>query len=639
MEKFSFVDLIKFLVSSFIVTAYPFSIKGFIRAIKIGLRMPKILRQVVSNDPAIKENVEELVGTNTLQNWAEKKGNVDKSRGNDISTKIFNWAKKHINQYSSIFRDFFPRWDYLTSALIWYQKIFNATHPDKIFSILQTLVDDVLQGEKTPYLINLKLQKYTNSDLTNYLRAGDYEQAFLSLENDRNSILLPHDTAVIHLILRGEGTYALITYPDLSGEIILIPEFSRESVIKLLKGWLWLYFWYTSDMREKMGVTQEAMQNWLENTKITDPNQMDVAKDYVLYKLHLIIQNNQSIFEEYHPIEIPEEDRHVPFLPLPVWILMSLFQEMLGKGHSWCSQGLWKPIQANLKQHSDIKKLIVCPDPALAIFPHHAATLTIDTDGQRKYLQDLYEISYLPWGHLNDSYATTLSEMIMFGDQSIEFSEILFDGLSSKYPYMMRHLPPKRMAIREALMQPKGFLYFGHAFYDWNDPLATSVKLSEGLLSINNFSNSNVPIELAVFASCDTGMPISKNFSFEYQNITSYMIKALKCNSIVVSSWGANPLSTFLLVRHFANLLMQQIKSGIPVSNAACAALNESQSWLRNLTTNDAITELEGILNSSDLTNRDEIIGAIEKLRQQYINKPFAHPYFWSSFYFIGRPV
>lgn len=626
------VNMLRFSLSAFVIAAYPFSPPKIWKALILYSSMPKNMVAAASDSLEYREQVQKYFSTT---NNTGKDADFEKSleTKNRIIRKIMYWALSEFNFLMPTIKEYITRIGYADITFRWYHGLFFAVKNGDVFSAFQELVNQVVLGERPPYKINLQLQKQTSSDLTNYLRAGDVKSASLFLEKDLDAYKLRSDTAVIHLILRGEGTYALINYHDGTRKILCLPEFSRDALTKILKGWLWLYFWYRSDVREEIAL--DAMKIWTGKKK---KSQLESARDYVLHYIANPILNSPKIFEEYSLIEIPEGEKGTPYIAPPVWVLSDIYLRMIGQGYSWSKPGLWQQINSELSKHN-VNRIIISPDPALAILPHHAAVLEIDSAGRRTYLQDHYDVAYIPWGNLSREQFYPSKEFITFGDPSVDLSNCLCKEVSSINPEIVNHVPANRSHIYNKIDQTSGLFYFGHATYDWNDPLSSHININGRPLLFKNLERKvKNELGLIVIAGCDAGIPISNDFSFEYENISETLLKSLKCNSMISSSWGANQLSTFLMFRQFYKILIPKLKNGESISDAACNALGSSQKWLRTADKELLLQELREIISVAEDNDKKEIGKWLEWMNKQYISKPFAHPYFWSSFYFTGRP-
>jgi CHAT domain-containing protein len=545
--------------------------------------------------------------------------------------RIAQWANYVINSVGPQIRNKFIATDYNVVTMIWYQSIAATFETRNTFRVLSRRVNEVISGERPPFLVNLQLNKPTNSDLTNYLRAGDALSAFRHLETSESDLPDDPHTAVVHLVVRGEGTYALISSSGSHPDIILCPTFRRANMVKLLRGWLWLYFWYREDILESTLAALSAQRK----IKATETHEFE---DFFQYAVHQSVFQDRLSYEEFLPSEIPE-DHGKPYLPLPVWILTEVFLRMLGEGYSWSTPGLWSQIHPKL-QAAEIKRVIICADPALTVFPHHAAILALDAAGHKVYLQDFYDICYLPWGYLQRSRPRDdqqLTRLAAFGDPAVSMTGSFLNSLQQIAPDRVELASANRESVRRSLSHANGFTYYGHAEYDWGNPDYSNLHLAGRCLNLINLSKMiHNPLGVAILAGCETGMPIYRDMSLAYENVTCRLIERTKCNAIVASSWRANPVSTLILMRRFHTLLFEQIALNIPLGLAASGALSQSQRWLRNLSSADVINQLNELQYG---INQPSLQVEAERMARQIVRSPYSHPFFWSPFYFTGRPI
>lgn len=144
---------------------------------------------------------------------------------------------------------------------------------------------------------------------------------------------------------------------------------------------------------------------------------------------------------------------------------------------------------------------------------------------------------------------------------------------------------------------------------------------------------------LVTLSACETGLIDPSNNSDEYISLPSGFLLA-GSPSVVSSLWGVNDLSTsFLMIKFYENLFkLDNLKTG-----DVAIALNQAQTWLRNLT----IEELDKFLEQ----HQAQIEKVLAQLRagqriffQEYLKRikqhqplPFANPYYWAGFVASGR--
>ncbi len=616
----SFISLRDTLVLSaamFVKTFWPLSVRRLFAMPGYFLRGVKSVGAWVLGRPGSNDLIENAV--------ASELGEL--LPGNQRS-RLLIWANATILRLWPMFRHHLIETGYTLPTWQLYAEIMDARHTGRIFRTLKTRTDIVVNGDQPPLFVNTRSEKSSGSDITHYLRADDGPGALRSLEGQEDIPPWPETTAVVHLVVKGEGTYALISRANQPSEVLLCPTYHREAVVRLLKGWLWLYFWY----RENMLNATHALLREKRGRALSSSTE---AQTMMNYAAHQLVFNDLDTFAHYLPTEIPT-NQGTPHLPLPVWILTEVFLRMIGEGYGWSTPGLWATIHTRL-QTMGVKRLVVAPDPALAALPHHAAVLSVDGFGRRTYLSDIYRVSTLPWGRICQPIPTrsaTMNAMIGVGDQRAPFADAAIRSLSVLGDERLTVINADFKSVQAALLGADALTYYGHAEYSWENPAYSCLHLEDRCLSLAKLSTlTSRGLSLAILAGCETGMPIDRDFSVNYSNVMDRLIDNLHCPSIVASAWSVNQLSTLLLVDKLHMSLLDSLSHGMPVNEAASLSLHHAQAWLRHLPRKDTISALHGLFAA---THSQALMPEIERLEEQTLEYPYAHPYYWAPFYFIG---
>jgi CHAT domain-containing protein len=129
--------------------------------------------------------------------------------------------------------------------------------------------------------------------------------------------------------------------------------------------------------------------------------------------------------------------------------------------------------------------------------------------------------------------------------------------------------------------------------------------------------------DLIVLSACETGVGKRAGGEGYLGFAQALFIKGAR--SLVLSEWPVSDATTSLLmVRFYQNLLGKRPGLSWPMSKAD--ALDEAKRWLRNVSTVDAVTELNCLGESTSIPTSPA--GA----------RPFDHPRIWSAFILVGDP-
>ncbi|CAD5990493.1 hypothetical protein PCC9214_05810 [Planktothrix tepida] len=170
------------------------------------------------------------------------------------------------------------------------------------------------------------------------------------------------------------------------------------------------------------------------------------------------------------------------------------------------------------------------------------------------------------------------------------------------------------------------FHFSGHATFDFDDPLKSSLILADTKLALGEvFAMDLSQCRLVILSGCETGVTDFKNVSDEYISLPSGFLYA-GSPSVVSSLWKVDDKPTaFLMIKFYQNYLQHQLD--------VAKSLRDAQIWLRNITSQ----ELKEWSRSLDLTATQKV-----ELEEWFeiinpLDFPFASPYYWASFCAIGQ--
>jgi CHAT domain-containing protein len=317
----------------------------------------------------------------------------------------------------------------------------------------------------------------------------------------------------------------------------------------------------------------------------------------------------------------------------------------LGRGDLVSNEGLWQRIDEKLHSRK-VKHVILCPDKALALFPHHGAILNIGRDGQKECVLDRYEIVYLPQGALAQMTHPNLQtpRLLIFGTNGEELSSLGTMRLRDLAPDCIKewYSQDGREKFAAEISKINALTFLGHGKYDWEEPSLSFLGLCmdhggtgfNDLITLENLVKL-IPshLNLIVLAGCETGLPRITTKVTDYKGFAEDLLSHRNISAIISTLWPIPQISTVLLMRQFHKywLLGDDAIYKNPLSPAT--ALRKAQLWLRTLSREQVIVELETMMSveSSEVISKE-----IRTLEESIVEHPYAHPYFWSTFYLMG---
>lgn len=526
----------------------------------------------------------------------------------------------------------------------WVQAAISSDDPRQVYVNILKRITRVLEGRNKPLFVPFQISS-PNPEWLEPLQASDAITVLEKIEGvPLEQILsrLSEDTVLVHLVASDSGTHAVITYKDAPPEILVCKAFTRSRVKNLLYGWMWLYYWHREHYYHKM------IERTIQQRKM--PADEGLAfRDTAIKIPYRKIFYNQYLFDHLHPTEVPAAEG-IPIIPFPSWLLMEAILRELGRGDLVSGEGLWQRIDERLYSHG-VRRIILCPDRALALFPHHGAILNIGSDGQKEFLLDRYEIVFLPQGTFAQSVSAKqqLPRLLTFGTDGEALSEL---GIASLRALLPDHIlewhasetnrkPREQFATDLSRLNVNALTFLGHGKYDWENPSQSYLGiLSDGKDGLNALITlkslrSNLPSQLSiiVLAGCETGLPKVTAQISDYKGFAEELILTPSISTVISTLWPVQRISTVLLMRQFHKYwLLGDLETG-EKSLSLADALRRAQLWLRMLTREQAIAVLEML---ASVHPTEEIDKEIHTLQESFVERPYAHPYFWSPFYVMG---
>ncbi|MBP0019598.1 MAG: tetratricopeptide repeat protein [Cyanobacteria bacterium SBLK] len=194
----------------------------------------------------------------------------------------------------------------------------------------------------------------------------------------------------------------------------------------------------------------------------------------------------------------------------------------------------------------------------------------------------------------------------------------------------------RKECVTEALKHPHDIFHFcGHAAYNPQNPALSCLYLNEkDTLTLQDVLALDLQAyRLIVLSACETAVTGNQTITDEYVGLVSGFLQA-GASYVLSTLWKVESFPTTLLIVTF----YQNLHSGQPPATA----LKNAQFWLRNATKSDlqqwldnAIAALSHIPQVQFILQED--IDLDEKIAKIKRDRPYSHPYYWSSFIISGK--
>ena len=323
----------------------------------------------------------------------------------------------------------------------------------------------------------------------------------------------------------------------------------------------------------------------------------------------------------------------------------------------WCQEldattcQLWDLLIGPLVQQ--IKKLgydriTLLPTGLLSLLPLHAAwTKDPSQPTGRRYALDEIHFTYAPNAQsLTAAQAITdrvQANSILAIDnprQDLPNSEREINGAIDTFPQpnVLRHESATIAAVRAGLIGADIAHFSCHGTANPNLPLASSLLMSDGLLTLKDIfalnladtAQGNHGLRLAILSACETGMIGIENAD-EAISLPSGLLQA-GVAAVIASLWSVSDLSTMLLLTRFYHLWRQD---GLEPT----AALRAAQQWVRDTTNGEKVVYCKDFLPEASVAKMPGS-SADYLYKQLILSRPdardFAHPFHWAAFSYTG---
>jgi CHAT domain-containing protein len=173
-----------------------------------------------------------------------------------------------------------------------------------------------------------------------------------------------------------------------------------------------------------------------------------------------------------------------------------------------------------------------------------------------------------------------------------------------------------------------------HGSLDADSPLASSISLADGELTLYELMGIHLHADLVVLSACETGTgdttPGDDVFGL------SRGLLAAGARSAIVSLWPVEDLAT--------SLLMGAFYRNLQAGHAPSAALQMAQEFVRTLSAADVNNEIARLEEQLEPARGGTIASLIHEQRSARLGRPltgartaqYSHPYYWAPFVLVG---
>jgi CHAT domain-containing protein len=171
-----------------------------------------------------------------------------------------------------------------------------------------------------------------------------------------------------------------------------------------------------------------------------------------------------------------------------------------------------------------------------------------------------------------------------------------------------------------------------HGRYNWGDPPASGLELADGRLTLADLQVGDVDLSMArlvTLSACETGIvDIFQGSSEEYVGVPAgFLLSGVP--TVLSSLWAVPDLSTALLMAHF-------YEQHLHLEQDIATALQQAQRWVRELPVAAVAEYAAGFYEQAPEASKAALWRLIRsyryQARQNPLQQPFAHPYYWAAF-------
>lgn len=300
-----------------------------------------------------------------------------------------------------------------------------------------------------------------------------------------------------------------------------------------------------------------------------------------------------------------------------------------------------------------IERLVLMPNLGLSLLPLHASYKS--NGGERDYLMDHYEITYVPsFNLLRRCHMRATSARSDYGHllaivdptSSLDWAPVEVECIARFFSTRVLDGSEENLATRQAIiaeMPDYDHVHFAcHGEFNLREPMQSALTLAAtstddpGLLTLEDVLNLKLPhTPLVVMSACETSLVDPGDLADEYLGLQGGFLKAGALN-VVASLWAVDDLSTALLMSRFYHNLRCRDSPMAPA-----VALRLAQRWLRDCPKAEVEALLQNLRQDLETTAHlsDHVVRSVRSgMRRLKLmdDPPFSHPDWWAAFEVVG---
>ena len=334
------------------------------------------------------------------------------------------------------------------------------------------------------------------------------------------------------------------------------------------------------------------------------------------------------------------------------WLKESLAQVLPTLGEQ-----VIEPVAARLRAWG-AEGVVLVPGGRLGLLPLHAARYRVD--GRRVHLLDEFVVADAPnaraWKAAQDALALrqrhppTLAGVgnPLPHPKPLPFARAELEEVADLFTAETRRPLYEEQATRSALLQRlPGATHVHlacHGLFDLETPLASRLELSrqEALTLgqvLDELASELEQARLVVLSACQSAIPEFRRLPDEVIGLPTGFFQA-GVPGVVGTLWPVNDLSTALLMLKFYEYHLRGDEGPSPAR-----ALRRAQRWLRDVTAGELLDYFErhhALHKAHRQAERERMpeemaaAGVSRFVWQEPEVQPFADPYYWAPFIFVG---